>query len=150
MLSPIFEADLAAVSAAVEMRTTIRRVHRLLTTGHREVDLSDSSARYRTRTDEVHARRVSDGRSGRVKAWLEMAVEEDAGRGRRRTNPARRELEGDPARVTRFRRVQNRYMLRRFIFGWIRASAEIDQLRGRLRGARPRRRQRRLAAVEDR
>ena len=44
------------------------------------------------------ARRVSDGRLlGWVKAWLEMAVEEDDGHGgRRRTNRARRERKGTP------------------------------------------------------
>ena len=43
-------------------------------------------------------RRVSDGRLlGWVKAWLEMAVEEDDGRGGRRlTNRARRERKGTP------------------------------------------------------
>ena len=48
------------------------------------------------------ARRVSDGRMlGWVKAWLEMAVEEDDGKGvTRRTNRARRETQGDPAGVT--------------------------------------------------
>ncbi len=44
------------------------------------------------------ARRVSDGRMlGWVKAWLEMAVEEDDGKGgKRRTNRARRERKGTP------------------------------------------------------
>ena len=44
------------------------------------------------------ARRVSDGRMlGWVKAWLEMAVEEDDGKGgTRRTNRARRERKGTP------------------------------------------------------
>ena len=44
------------------------------------------------------ARRVSDGKVlGLIKAWLEMAVEEDDGKGgRRRTNRARRERKGTP------------------------------------------------------
>ena len=51
------------------------------------------------------ARRVSDGRLlGWVKAWLEMAVEEDDGHGgRRRTNRARRERKGT-RKGHRFRR----------------------------------------------
>ena len=44
------------------------------------------------------ARRISDGRMLRlVKAWLEMPVEEDDGKGgKRRTNRARRERKGTP------------------------------------------------------
>ena len=44
------------------------------------------------------ARRVSDGRMlGLIKAWLEMPVEEDDGKGgKRRTNRARRERKGTP------------------------------------------------------
>ena len=67
----------------------VRRVHRLLTTGHRVVvdaDLSDYFGQI-PHADLMKsiARRVSDGRLlGWVKAWLEMAVEEDDGRGGRR------------------------------------------------------------------
>ena len=51
------------------------------------------------------ARRVSDGPMlGWVKAWLEMAVEEDDGKGvTRRTNRARRERKG-PRRGHRYPR----------------------------------------------
>ena len=69
---------------------------KLLTTGHREVVDADLSNYYGQipHSDLLRsiARRVSDGRLlGWVKAWLEMAVEEDDGRGgRRRTNRARR------------------------------------------------------------
>ena len=44
------------------------------------------------------ARRVSDGRMlGLIKAWLEMPVEEDGGKGgRRRTSRARKERRGTP------------------------------------------------------
>ena len=47
---------------------------------------------------ESVARRVSDGRMlGWIKMWLEMAVEEDDGKGgKRRTNRARRERKGTP------------------------------------------------------
>ena len=65
------------------------------------------------------ARRVSDGRVlGWIKAWLEMAVEEDDGQGgRRRTNRARRERRGTPQGSPISPLFSNIYM-RRFIVGW--------------------------------
>ncbi len=65
------------------------------------------------------ARRVSDGRLlGWVKAWLEMAVEEDDGHGGRRlTNRARRERKGTPQGSPISPLFSNVYM-RRFILGW--------------------------------
>ena len=98
-------------------------MHRLLTTGHREVvdaDLSDYYGQI-PHADLLRsiARRVSDGRLlGWVKAWLEMAVEEDDGRGgRRRTNRARRERKGTPQGAPISPLFSNIYM-RRFILGW--------------------------------
>ena len=77
-------------------------MHRLLNTGHPEVvdaDLSDYFGQI-PHSDLLRsiARRVSDGRLlGWVKAWLEMAVEEnDSHGGRRLTNRARRERKGTP------------------------------------------------------
>ena len=56
VLSPIFEADLQPEQYAYRRgrgaHDAVNRVHRLLTTGHREVvdaDLSATSARFRTR-----------------------------------------------------------------------------------------------------
>ena len=106
VLSPIFEADLQPEQYAYrpgrDAHDAVRRVDRLRTTGHREVvatDLSDYFGQI-PHADLMKsiARRVSDGRLlGWVKAWLEMAVEEDEGRGgRRRTNRARRERKGTP------------------------------------------------------
>ena len=96
VLSPIFEADLQPEQYAYrpgrDANDAVRRVHRLLTTGHREVvdgDLSDYFGQIpHAELLRSIARRVSDGRLlGWVKAWLEMAVEEDDGRGgRRRTS----------------------------------------------------------------
>ena len=65
------------------------------------------------------ARRVSDGRLlGWIKAWLEMAVEEDDGHGgRRRMNRARREHKGTPQGSPISVVLSNIYM-RRFIMGW--------------------------------
>ena len=75
-------------------------MHRLLNAGYREVvdaDLSDYFGQIpHAELIRSIARRVSDGRVlGWIKAWLEMAVEEDDGNGgRRRTNRARRERRG--------------------------------------------------------
>ena len=98
-------------------------MHRLLNTGYREVvdaDLSDYFGQI-PHADLLKsvARRVSDGRLlGWVKAWLEMAVEEDDGHGgRRRTNRARRERKGTPQGSPISPLFSNIYM-RRFILGW--------------------------------
>ena len=65
------------------------------------------------------ARRISDGRMLRlIKAWLEMPVEEDDGKGgKRRTNRARRERKGTPQGSPISPLASNLYM-RRFILGW--------------------------------
>ena len=127
VLSPIFEADLQPEQYAYrpgrDAHDAVRRVHRLLTTGHREVvdgDLSDYFGQIpHAELLRSVARRVSDGRLlGWVKAWLEMAVEEDDGRGgRRRTNRARRERKGTPQGAPISPLLSNIYM-RRFILGW--------------------------------
>jgi len=127
VLSPIFEADLQPEQYAYrpgrDAKDAVRRVHRLLTTGHREVvdaDLSDYFGQI-PHSDLLRsiARRVSDGRLlGWVKSWLEMAVEEDDGRGGRRlTNRARRERKGTPQGSPISPLFSNVYM-RRFILGW--------------------------------
>ena len=98
-------------------------MHRLLTTGHREVVDADLTNYFGEipHADLLKsvARRVSDGRLlGWVKAWLEMAVEEDDGQGgRRRTNRARRERKGTPQGAPISPLFSNVYM-RRFIRGW--------------------------------
>ena len=127
MLSPIFEADLQPEQYAYrpgrDAHDAVRRVHRLLTTGHQEVvdaDLSDYFGQIpHAELLRSIARRVSDGRLlGWVKAWLEMAVEEDDGRGGRRlTNRARRERKGTPQGAPISPLLSNIYM-RRFILGW--------------------------------
>ena len=129
VLSPIFEADLQPEQYAYrpgrDANDAVRRVHRLLTTGHREVvdaDLSDYFGHIpHCELLRSIARRVSDGRLlGWVKAWLEMAVEEDDGQGGRRlTNRARRERRGTPqgSPVSVSPLFSNIYM-RRFILGW--------------------------------
>ncbi len=127
VLSPIFEADLQPEQYAYRpgrhAHDAVKRVHRLLNTGHREVvdaDLSDYFGQI-PHADLMGsiARRVSDGRLlGWVKAWLEMAVEEDDGHGGRRlTNRARRERKGTPQGSPISPLFSNVYM-RRFILGW--------------------------------
>ena len=106
VMSPIFEADLEPEQYAYRpgrgAHDAVKHVHRLLSTGHRKVvdaDLSDYFGQIpHAELLRSVARRVSDGRMlGWVKAWLEMAVEEDDGKGgRRRTNRARRERKGTP------------------------------------------------------
>ena len=127
VLSPIFEADLQPEQYAYRpgrsAHDAVKRVHRLLNTGHREVvdaDLSDYFGQIpHAKLMRSIARRVSDGRVlGWIKAWLEMAVEEDDGRGgRRRTNRARREHKGTPQGSPISPLFSNIYM-RRFIVGW--------------------------------
>ena len=127
VLSPIFEADLEPEQYAYRpgrsANDAVNRVHRLLNTGHREVvdaDLSDYYGQIpHAELLKSIARRVSDGRMlGWIKAWLEMAVEEDDGKGgRRRTNRARRERKGTPQGSPISPLLSNIYM-RRFILGW--------------------------------
>ena len=127
VLSPIFEADLAPEQYAYRPGRSaldaVNHVHRLLNTGHQEVvdaDLSDYFGQIpHAELLKSLARRVSDGRMlGWVKAWLEMAVEEDDGKGgKRRTNRARRERKGTPQGSPISPLLSNIYM-RRFIMGW--------------------------------
>ena len=127
VLSPIFEADLQpeqyAYRSGRNAHDAVRRVHRLLSAGSREVvdaDLSDYFGQI-PHADLMQsiARRVSDGRLlGWVKSWLGMAVEVDDGNGgRRRTNRARREHKGTPQGAPISPLFSNIYM-RRFIVGW--------------------------------
>ena len=127
VLEPIFEADLQPEQYAYrpERNATdaVKRVHRLLNTGHNEVVDGDLSNYYgeipHAELMKSIARRVSDGRMlGLIKAWLEMPVEEDNGKGgKRRTNRARRERKGTPQGSPISCLLSNLYM-RRFILGW--------------------------------
>ena len=127
VLSPIFEADLQpeqyAYRSGRNAHDAVRRVHRLLNAGHREVvdaDLSDYFGQIpHAELMRSIARRASDGRLlGWIKAWLEMAVVEDDGHGsRRRTNRARCERRGTPQGAPISPLLSNIYM-RRFIVGW--------------------------------
>ena len=127
VLSPIFEADLQAEQYAYrEGRSAldaVQHVHRLVNSGHREVVDGDLSNYFgeipHAELLQSIARRVSDGRMlGWIKMWLEMAVEEDDGKGgKRRTNRARKERKGTPQGAPISPLLSNVYM-RRFILGW--------------------------------
>ena len=127
VLEPIFEADLQPEQYAYRpgrsANDAVKRVHRLLSTGHNEVvdcDLSNYFGEIpHAELMKSIARRVSDGRMlGLIKAWLEMPVEEDDGKGgKRRTNRARRERKGTPQGSPISPLASNLYM-RRFVLGW--------------------------------
>ena len=127
VLTPIFEADLQPEQYAYKPERSahdaVKRVDRLVYTGHNEVVDCDLSNYF---GEIPHAelmkslvRRISDGRMlGLIKAWLEMPVEADDGKGgKRRTNRARRERKGTPQGSPISPLLSNIYM-RRFILGW--------------------------------
>ncbi len=127
VLEPIFEADLQPEQHAYRPERSandaVKRVHRLLNTGHNEVVDCDLSNHFgelpHAGLMKSIARRASDGRMlGLIKAWLEMPVEEDDGKGgKRRTNRARRERKGTPQGSPISPLASNLYM-RRFVLGW--------------------------------
>ena len=127
VLTPIFEADLQPEQYAYRegrsAQDAVRRVDWLLNRGHREVVDADLSNYFgaipHAELMRSVARRVSDGRMlGWIKAWLEMAVEEDDGEGgTRRSNRARRERKGTPQGAPVSSLFSNLY-LRRFVLGW--------------------------------
>ena len=111
VLSLIFEANLQpeqyAYRAGRSALDAIQRVHRLVNSGHREIVDGDLSIYFgeisHAELLRSLARRVNDGHLlGWIKAWLEMAVEEDDGQGgQRRTNRARRERKARRSRPCR-------------------------------------------------
>ena len=127
VLEPIFEADLQAEQYGYRpgrsANDAVKRVHSLLQRGYQEVVDGDLSNYFgeipHAELIKSIARRVSDGRMLRlIKAWLEMPVEEDDGKGGRgRTNRARRERKGTPQGAPISPLFSNLYM-RRFTLGW--------------------------------
>ena len=127
VLGPIFEADLEAEQYGYRPERSaldaVRRIHRLLNRGHKEVVDGDLTNYFgeipHAELMKSVARRVSDGRLlGLIKAWLTMPVEEDDGKGGKRcTNRARRERKGVPQGSPASPTLSNIYM-RRFILGW--------------------------------
>ena len=118
VLSPIFEADLEPEQYAYRpgrgANDAVRRVHRLLNTGHREVVDADLTNYFGEipHADLLKsvARRVSDGR---LLGWGQ-GVAGDGGRGRRRSGrtpphePCAARAERHPARGADFAAVQQR------------------------------------------
>ncbi|MCY4381884.1 MAG: group II intron reverse transcriptase/maturase [Nitrospinae bacterium] len=127
VLEPIFEADLQPEQYAYRPERSahdaVKHVWRLLHRGHNEVVDCDMSNYFgeipHAELLKSFARRISDGRMLKlIKAWLEMPVEEDDGKGgKRRTNRARKERKGTPQGAPISPLASNLYM-RRFILGW--------------------------------
>ena len=127
VLEPIIEADLQPEQYGYRpgrsANDAVKRVHELLQRGYQEVVDGDLSNYFgeipHAELMKSIARRVSDGRMLRlIKAWLEMPVEEDDGKGgRRRTNRGRRERKGTPQGAPISPLLSNLYM-RRFVLGW--------------------------------
>jgi len=127
VLEPIFEADLQPEQYAYRpgrsAKDAVSRAYELVRAGHNEVvdcDLSNYFGEIpHAELLKSIARRVSDGRMLKlIKAWLEMPVEEDDGKGgKRRTNRARKTRKGTPQGAPISCLLSNLYM-RRFILGW--------------------------------
>ena len=127
VLEPIFEADLQPEQHAYRpgrsAHDAVNRVFSLLNRGFNEVvdcDLSNYFGEIpHAELLRSFARRISDGRMLKlIKAWLEMPVEEDDGKGgKRRTSRARKERKGTPQGAPISPLASNLYM-RRFVLGW--------------------------------
>ncbi len=127
ILSPIFEADLGeeqyACRTGRNANDAVRRIHSLLNTGHHEVvdgDLADFFGQIpHAELMRSLSRRISDGAMLRlIRLWLEMAVEEEDGKGgRRRTNRAGKMRRGSP-QGSPISPLLSSICMRRFIVGW--------------------------------
>jgi group II intron reverse transcriptase/maturase len=127
VLEAIFEADLTEEQYAYRPQRSahdaINEVHGLLNRGYREVVDADLSSYFDTiphhELMKSIARRVSDGAMlALIQSWLQMAVEENEGKGgRRRTTVNKDSGRGTPQGGPISPLLANRYM-RRFLLGW--------------------------------
>ncbi len=127
VLEPIFEADLLpeqyAYRADRSALDAVKRVHRLINTGHQQIVDADLSSYFDTvphaELMKSVARRVVDGAMLHlIKMWLEAPVEETDERGNKhRTTRNRDEGRGTPQGAPISPLLSNLYM-RRFVLGW--------------------------------
>ena len=129
-LSPgqaIFEADLTEEQYAYRPKRSaldaVGAVHGWLNRGYTKVVDADLSSYFDTiphhELMRCVARRVSDGATlALIKSWLEMAVEEEDGKGhKRRTTENKDNGRGTPQGAPLSPLMANLYM-RRFLLGW--------------------------------
>jgi len=127
VLESIFEADLPEEQYGYRRgrsaHDAIRTIHGLLNRGYREVVDCDLSGYFdsipHAQLMKSVARRISDGAMlALIKAWLQMPVEEEDGRGgKRRTTVAKDSGRGTPQGAPISPLLSNLYM-RRFVLGW--------------------------------
>jgi RNA-directed DNA polymerase len=127
VLEAIFEADLTEEQYAYRPKRSaqgaVKEVHKLLNRGYKEVVDADLSGYFDSiphhELMQSVARRVSDGAMlALIRAWLEMAVEEEDGQGNKQRSTVNKDRgRGTPQGAPISPLLANLYM-RRFLVGW--------------------------------